>query len=108
MYFTILVPILYSISVYDKEEIGYYIIYIICLIIMGFCSLVYNEFLVLYFCGSEKNIYLEITKSRNHYQNLHLASKETIFLMTMMMIITTMMTTVMKQKYETISINDII
>ena len=29
---------------------------------MGFCSLVYNEFLVLYFCGLEKNTYIEIAR----------------------------------------------
>ena len=58
----ILDPILYSISTYGKENIWYYIINIICLIIMGFCSLVYNDFLVLYFCGLENNTHLEITK----------------------------------------------
>ena len=33
----ILDPILYSMNTYGKEEIWYYIINIICLIIMGFC-----------------------------------------------------------------------
>ncbi len=33
----ILDPILYSMPTYGKEEIWYYIINIICLIIMGFC-----------------------------------------------------------------------
>ena len=37
-----------------------------CTIIMAFCSCVYNDFVVLYFCGLEHNTYLEIAeRSRN-------------------------------------------
>ena len=31
-------------------------------IIMTFCSCVYNDFIVLYFCGLEYNTYLEVSK----------------------------------------------
>ena len=31
-------------------------------IIMAFCSCVYNDFIVLYFCGLEYNTYLEVSK----------------------------------------------
>ena len=40
----------------------YYIINFICLIIIVFCSLVYNDFIVLYCCGLERNTYKEIRK----------------------------------------------
>ena len=42
-----------------KDSI-YFGLIIFCLIITAFCSLVYNDFIVLYCCGMEKNTYLEI------------------------------------------------
>jgi hypothetical protein len=40
----------------------YYIINIICLIIMAICSLIYNDFIVLYCFGLERDTYSEISK----------------------------------------------
>ncbi len=42
---------------------------ILFLIIIAFCSLIYNDFLVLYCCGMEENTYLEINKRL--YSNLN-------------------------------------
>ena len=48
----------------DKSDHNwtYYIINFVCLIIIVFCSLVYNDFIVLYCCGLERNTYKEIRK----------------------------------------------
>ena len=43
-------------------KISYYIINFACLIIIVFCSLIYNDFIILYCCGLEKNTYREIKK----------------------------------------------
>ena len=40
----------------------YYTLFFLLSIIMVFCSLVYNEFLVLYFCNMEHDTYIEICK----------------------------------------------
>ena len=46
-----------------KEEIDiFFIIDLISTVIMVLCSLIYNDFLVLNFCGLAHNTYLEISK----------------------------------------------
>ena len=66
--------IIYNFSVKDKDikyEIKnsriYYIITVISLLLMSIFSLVYNDFLVLYCCGLEKETYLEIQKRALSY-----------------------------------------
>jgi len=57
----------------EKEQkkfiYAYYILIIFCLIIIAFCSLVYNDFIVLYCWGMEENTYIEIKK--RSYSNLN-------------------------------------
>ena len=54
----------YSLKSSDKNWNFYfgYGINIFLSIIMAFCSCVYNDFIVLYFCGLEYNTYLEVSK----------------------------------------------
>lgn len=47
---------------YKYRKFGHLIIILTLSIIMVFCSLVYNEFLVLYLCSMEKETYIEISK----------------------------------------------
>ena len=49
-------------EIYDFNYCVFYIINIFCLIIMTFCSCVYNDFIVLYCCGLEHDTYGEIIK----------------------------------------------
>jgi hypothetical protein len=49
-------------EIYDYNFWAFYVINIICLIIMTFCSCVYNDFIVLYCWGLEYNTYGQITK----------------------------------------------
>ena len=56
----------------DKDDIitffwPYFVIIVICLIIMSFLSLVYNDFIVLYCFGLEENTYLEIKNRAKFY-----------------------------------------
>ena len=56
-----------------ESPIIYYIITATSLILMSVFALVYNDFLVLYYCGLEKESYLEIQKralSNNIYIGL--------------------------------------
>ena len=48
----------------------YYIIIIIALFIISFLSFVYNDFIVLYYCGLEYNTHLEIQKRAILYENI--------------------------------------
>ena len=45
-----------------EEKKVYFIIDLISTIIMVLCSLIYNDFLVLNFCGLDHDTYLEISK----------------------------------------------
>ena len=58
---------------FSLGEYAYFISFFILSIIMVFCSCVYNEFLVLYFCDMEHDTYIEINKreekERNTYDN---------------------------------------
>ena len=47
----------------------YFFLIIFCLVIIAFCSLVYNDFIILYCFGMEKNTYIEIKK--RSYSNLN-------------------------------------
>ena len=49
-------------EIYDFNYCVFYVINIFCLIIMTFCSCVYNDFIVLYCCGLEHDTYGEIIK----------------------------------------------
>ena len=49
-------------EIYDFDYCVFYVINIFCLIIMTFCSCVYNDFIVLYCCGLEHDTYGEIIK----------------------------------------------
>ena len=56
----------------DKDKIItpfwlYFVIIVICLIIMSFLSLVYNDFIVLYCFGFEENTHLEIKNRAKFY-----------------------------------------
>ena len=60
-----------------KNSIIYYIITVTSLLLMSFFSLVYNDFLVLYCCGLEKETYLEIKKrASSHNINFGLDDDE--------------------------------
>ena len=66
----------------DEEGRICYTLFFIFSIIMVFCSCVYNEFLVLYFCDMEHDTYIEISKrakekeERNDYDNIEEEDKE--------------------------------
>jgi hypothetical protein len=49
-------------EIYDSNFWVFYVINIFCLIIMTFCSCIYNDFIVLYCWGLEYNTYSQITK----------------------------------------------
>ena len=61
-------PFIIMYTLYRDNEINdfsfwvFYMMSIFCLIIMTFCSCVYNDFIVLYCCGLEYNTYGEIIK----------------------------------------------
>ena len=61
-------PLIIMYTLYRDNEINdfsfwvFYVMSIFCLIIMTFCSCVYNDFIVLYCCGLEYNTYGEIIK----------------------------------------------
>ena len=64
--------LIYYFCLIEKKELNdsiYFVLIILCLLIIAFCSLVYNDFIILYFCGMEKNTYLEINK--RSYNNLN-------------------------------------
>ena len=58
--------IIYSLIIdsHDKNWLFwlYYGINILLSIIMSLCSCIYNDFIVLYFCGLEHETYLEVSK----------------------------------------------
>ena len=45
-----------------KQNVWYIVINLICLVLIVFCSLVYNDFIILYCFGLEHNTYTEIRK----------------------------------------------
>ena len=53
----------------ETNDYIYFFLIIFCLLIIAICSLIYNDFIVLYCCGMEKNTYLEIKK--RSYNNLN-------------------------------------
>lgn len=59
----------------EKDELTtiYFIITLICSLIMVFNSCVYNEVFVLYFCDMEKNTHLAIAKQNNSQGSLELS-----------------------------------
>lgn len=65
---SILDPIFLFIGFFEDIEnnlLYYFLPSLICTIIIVLCGCVYNDFIVLYFCGLEKETYLEITKRGN-------------------------------------------
>ena len=59
---------------FSKENNVFNIINIICLFIMVFCALVYNEFLIIYCCGFEYNTFIEINKRSLTKKTLEITS----------------------------------
>ena len=53
-----------------KEHIWYISINLLCLILIVFCSFVYNDFIILYCFGLEHDTYTEITKRANEINNI--------------------------------------
>ena len=53
------------------NNIFYFIVIFICLLITSFLSFVYNDFIVLYCCGLEYNTHLEIQKRSILYENIN-------------------------------------
>ena len=49
----------------ENNSLYYFLPSLICTIIIVLCGCVYNDFIILYFCGLEKDTYLEITKRGN-------------------------------------------
>ena len=49
----------------QKRNIAHFIINIILSILISICGCVYNEFMILFFCGLEYNKYAQITKRAN-------------------------------------------
>ncbi len=65
---SILDPIFLIIGFFGKNEnnsLYYFLPNLICTIIIVLCGCVYNDFIILYFCGLEKDTYLEISKRGN-------------------------------------------
>ena len=63
----------YNVSKNDKNKnkiIYHFIMILILSMIMVFCSLVYNDFFVLYFCDLEKETYVEVCKRSTSDNNL--------------------------------------
>jgi len=55
--------LLYYFILFKEKKVNdyvYFILIIICLIIAAICSLIYNDFIILYCCEMERNTYLEI------------------------------------------------
>ena len=69
---TIIDPLIVFHDLMDNEDkeinLPYIIINFICLIIIIFSSLVYNDFIILYCCGLEYNTYTEIRKRSEIYR----------------------------------------
>ena len=53
---------------YTSELWIYFIINFICSIIMVICSCIYNEFIILYYCGLEHETFYEIRKRSIHIE----------------------------------------
>ena len=49
----------------QKRNISHFIINIILSILISICGCVYNEFMILFFCGLEYNTYDQIAKRAN-------------------------------------------
>ena len=58
-------PFLMAYKLIKFKNSGFYWINIICLVIMVFFSLIFNEFLILYCCGLEYNTHIEIAIRSN-------------------------------------------
>ena len=57
---------------YGKQNVAYFIINLIISVIMSFCGCVYNEFLILFCWGLERDTHIQVTQRSGTETELNL------------------------------------